>query len=472
MIFDLIFCIYLAVVLLGAAVLTRPSLQRVPRLGPVPRLPPERSVRATSGPGQKLPARDAPISADLIDMPPGAEVRGRITIGGLLLWGGTVSIGLSTVILLAVLSHHLHARGFAGLSTLFGLYFIASLIPSGVPLRAAALEVDGAPPMRLTAMHVALLVVAGVLISPLVAYGLHLPLVAVLFVAAQVILAIPLAIRRGSLIAAHRFTAMGGNLFLEGGARIAFGALAGLLWGLGGLSAALAVATMVALVAVPGTSASAARVTRQMTSMLHTWLALVLIGIFVQLDILVAPRVLSHSAATQYDLAAVPSTGVYLVLLAVSTLIFPYVRVTARRRTVVVAAAATLGLGLVVTGVLVVLRHVIGTVLGQHAASLSLMIVLGIAMSIAGATGIVINGGIALGVARPWPPLLFGIGCLVACFFTHPTAPAFGAVVLGAEALTLLLTAWVCLRRTTAPVLDTAPSQVEPSGPSVGWVEL
>src|SRR5271169_3766586 len=145
MILDLVFCGYLACVLVAAAIVTRP-LQPVPRAsGPI-------------GPRREVHPQDWPASPDAIGVATDAQPRGRTTVGGLLLWGGTVSIGVSTVILLAVLSRHLHQEGFTGLSTLFGLFFIASLIPSGVPLRAAALEVDGAPPMRLTATHVVVLV--------------------------------------------------------------------------------------------------------------------------------------------------------------------------------------------------------------------------------------------------------------------------------------------------------------------------
>ena len=303
--------------------------------------------------------------------------------------------------------------------------------------------------MRMTAVQGALFALAGVAVSPIIAYLLHLPVLAVMF-ATQVVIAIPLGIRRGALIAAQRFDAMGGNLFLEGGTRILLGVLAGLIWGLVGVSAALAVATGVALIAVPRQQSAPVRTVRHMTSMLHTWLALVLLGLFVQLDILIAPSVLTHSAATKYDVAAVPSKGVYLVLVAVSTLIFPYVRVHAQRRTVVLASAATLGIGLAVTGVLIVLRATIGAVLGQSVASLPLLVALGVAMSIAGATGIVINGGIALGVARPWPPLVLGMACLLACWFAHPSVAVFGIVVLASLAGTLLITAWVCLRKRPA----------------------
>ena len=122
-----------------------------------------------------------------------------------------------------------------------------------------ALEVDGAPPMRMTAIHILILAAAGAVLSVPIAYTLKLPVLAVVMVCAQVIVAIPLAIRRGSLIASRRFDAMGGNLFLEAGARVALGAAAGLAFGLVGLSAGVAVATVVALFFVPRRTSSVVR---------------------------------------------------------------------------------------------------------------------------------------------------------------------------------------------------------------------
>jgi len=366
--------------------------------------------------------------------------------GGLLLWAGTSAIGVSTVLLLAVFSRH-HHEDFSGLSTLFALFFVASLIPSGVPLRSAALAIDGAEPPRMTAIQLGGLVLAGIILSPLVAYMLHLPVLAVGFVAAQVIVAIHLAIRRGPLIAARRFSALGGNLFLESAARVLLCTSAGLVWGLNGLSAGLTAATAVAWLTVPGRSPASEVKQRPMTTMFNTWIALALLGLFVQLDILLAPTGLTKEGATRYDLAAVPSKGVYLVLAAASTFIFPYVRVRAQRRTVIAAALATLTLGVLVTAVLVPLRGVIGQILGQHPATPYLLITLGVAMSIGGATGIVINGGVALGLARLWPPLLPGILGLLVAWGLRPSANVFATVFLGAQAGTLLITTWFCLRR-------------------------
>jgi hypothetical protein len=305
------------------------------------------------------------------------------------------------------------------------------------------------------------LVLAGIVVSPLVALVLHLPVLAVGFVSAQVIVAIQLAIRRGPLIAARRFSALGGNLFLEAATRVVLCTAAGLLWGLTGLSVGLLAGTAVAWVTMPGRSPATEVTQRPMTTMFHTWIALALLGLLVQLDILLAPSGLSKEAATRYDLAAVPSKGVYLVLAAASTFIFPYVRVRAQKKAVVAAALATLILGLMVTASLVPLRRVIGDILGQHPATPFLLITLGVAMSIGGATGIIINGGVALGIARLWPALVPGILGLLVAWAMRPSATVFASVVLGTQAGTLLISTWFCLRRRRAIM----PSAREPAHP-------
>ncbi len=373
--------------------------------------------------------------------------RRRTTAAGLLFWGATVSIGLSTVVLLAVMSRHLHREHFAGLSTLFGLFFVASLIPSGVPLRAAALVADGAKPLKLTAKSYVAMAVVGAAVSPLIGYLLHIPVLAVECIAAQVIFAIPLAIRRGDLLAVRKFGVLAGNLFLEAGVRILLGSALGLVWGLAGLALGLAIATLIAMVSVPSRTVTLKATTRPMTSFLDTWLTLVLLGIFVQLDILTAPSGLSKFQATRYDLAAVPSKGVYLLLFAASTLAFPYIRIYAQRQVLVIATFATLALGLLCTGVLVVLRGPIGEVLGQRPASPFLLLALGAAMSIAGATGVIVYGDVALGATRPWPPLLLGILGILACLATRPNAQQFAVAVLSSQALVMFVTFWMCMRR-------------------------
>ena len=181
-------------------------------------------------PGHNMPVAravspDAPRQAkrpDVAAMPGQTEegrkvspFRGRVVGGGLALWCGMVSLSLSTVVLLAVLSRHFHHQGFTGLSSLFGLLFVASLIPSGIPLRAAALIGDGATPPVFSARTLAPAALGGLILSPLLGYLLGLPVLAVALIVLQVLLAFPLGVRRGGLIAFRRFTALGANMFLE-----------------------------------------------------------------------------------------------------------------------------------------------------------------------------------------------------------------------------------------------------------------
>jgi hypothetical protein len=143
----------------------------------------------------------------------------------------------------------------------------------------------------------------------------------------------------------------------------------------------------------------------------------------------------------------------------VSIFIFPYVRARASRRVVFTSALVTIGIGLVLSVLLVVFRELVGQVLGQATASTSLLLCLGCAMSVAGATNVVVNSNVALGITRPWPPLLLGLIGIFACWLARPTAPVFGFVVLGIQAGVLLVSLWVCLRGhrgTVRPVRDAA----------------
>ena len=71
------------------------------------------------------------------------------------------------------------------------------------------------------------------------------------------------------------------------------------------------------------------------------------------------------TGATSYDLAAVPSKGVYLALLAIGPLIFPSVRGRPDRRLVLGAASVALAFGAACAGALVLGRHLIADVLGR-----------------------------------------------------------------------------------------------------------
>jgi hypothetical protein len=340
---------------------------------------------------------------------------GRTAGGGFVLWAGLVLFGGTTALLLAVLSRHPDHSKFSSLSALLGLAFACSLIPAGLQMRCAALVADGQPVPRMTRRRSATLTALGLALSPLFAVALHLPPIAVGFIVLQMAAGIALARLQGAMIGTHRFFALGINQTLEGVARAGLGVLLGITWGLDGLGLAMFASTVVAIVTLPPQPPIITTLERPATSLFHASLALALLGLFVQLDLLLAPSAFSAAQATRYDLAAVPSKSVYLVLSALGPILFPFVRHHSSRKLIVVGSGATLALGLTASAAVVFLRPVIATVLGQKEATVENMALLCVAMSLAGVTATIVNSGIARGVRRPWPPTAIAMIALVGC---------------------------------------------------------
>jgi GT2 family glycosyltransferase len=377
--------------------------------------------------------------------------------GSAVLWIGTVAYGASTVALLAVLSRHASQAGFASIAALLGLAFVVSLVPAGITLRSASLVADGRPSPAFRPRSALFTTAVSLAVAPILAHLLHVAVVAAAIVTTQMVIAIPLAVRQGALLGRHRFEALGCNLVIEGIARFVLGAIAGMLFGVTGLAFGLCAGTAIALVVLPELRSDVSLQDRPRTSLTATSASLVLLGLFVQLDLLIAPSVLAHRSATSYDLAAVPSKGVYLALLAVGPLIFPSVRGRPDRRLVLGAASAALTFGVVCAGALVVGRNLIAVVLGRPPADPLELGLLGLAMALAGVTGIAVSTGIARGVRHPWPPLALGIALMIAVWPFRPGPLAFSFVVLGSQTLTMLLSMGTCMRRSDAMATEAEP---------------
>jgi hypothetical protein len=366
--------------------------------------------------------------------------------GGAALWVGTLAYGGSTVALLAVLSRHSHRSSFSALAALLSLAFVVSLIPAGIQLRSASLVADGRPPPAMTLTQTILTAVVSLGLSPLFALLLHVPVLAAALVSVQMLVAIPLAAKQGALLALHRFRGLGVNLVVEGAARFAMGAIAGWSWGVTGLAAGICVGTAVALVTLPYPHSLVDEIDRPRTSLVDTSLSLALLGLYVQLDVLIAPSVLAHARATTYDLAAVPSKGVYLVLLAAGPLVFPFVRRhQGGRRLVIGAALITFAVGVLFTILIGAALPIIAVVLGRPRAGLIEFGFLGLAMALAGVSGIVTTAGVARGVKRPWPAPALGIVILLLSWPFRPDVMAFSVVVVVSQAVTTVLSVIICL---------------------------
>jgi GT2 family glycosyltransferase len=379
------------------------------------------------------------------------------TMGSAVLWVGTVAYGASTVALLAVLSRHVSQAGFTSIAALLGLAFVVSLVPAGIMLRSASLVADGRPPPALGTRSALLITAGSLATAPILAYLLHVEVLAAAIVTIQMVIGIPLAVRQGAMLSRHRFEALGVNLAIEGVARFILGAIAGILFGVTGLAFGLCAGTAIALLALPEWRTDVILQDRPRTSLTATSASLALLGLFVQLDVLIAPSVLHHGAATTYDLAAVPSKGVYLALLAIGPLIFPSVRGRPDRRLVLGAASVALAFGAACAGALVLGRHLIGDVLGRPPADPLEMGLLGLAMAFAGVTGIALSAGIARGARHPWPPLALGIALMVAVWPLRPSPLQFSFVVLGSQLLTMVLSMANCMRNPNVTTSEAEP---------------
>ncbi|HTU37417.1 MAG TPA: glycosyltransferase family 2 protein [Acidimicrobiales bacterium] len=390
--------------------------------------------------------RDPPAHAARADQPS--------TISGAVLWAGTMAYGGSTVALLAVLSRHASRTNFSAVAALLGLAFVVSLVPAGMTLRSASLVADGRPPPALTPASGFLITAVSLAISPLLAVLLHVPVLAAAIVTVQMVVAIPLAIRQGAVLGRRRFDTLGTNLIIEGIARFVLGGLLGIALGITGLALGLCAGTIIALIVLPEWRANVQMADRPRTSLTATSASLALLGLFVQLDVLIAPSIVARGGATAYDLAAVPSKGVYLALLAIGPIIFPSMRGRPDRRIVLKAASVALVFGLFCTGILVAGRHVIGAVLARPPADPVDIALLGTAMAVAGVTGIAISAGIARGIKHPWPPLAIGIVVMLACWPLRPGVHAFGVVVLVSQLLAMIPCLAKSMRRMGPESLD------------------
>jgi hypothetical protein len=387
----------------------------------------------------------------------------RLATGAAAFWAGTVAFSASTVILLAVVGRHPGHGGFEGLSALLALLSAGSVVPLAVMLRAAAAVADGQSPPAISRWLLWSIVLAGLVLAPWSGDVLHIPAAAILPMVLQLLVAIVLASRRGVLLAAHHFAELGVNLGLEAVARILFAGVLGLTVGIAGVGVGCCLATIVAVALLPTRSVTAVERDRPVTSLLDTSLALVLVGLFVQLDVLLAPSALSTAAAKRYDIAAIPSKGVYLVLLAAGPLVFPFVRRSGRRRLIALATAGTIGMGFVVTGLLVASRPLIGVTLGQADPSANLLSALGAAMALGGGTAVLMNAAVARGVARPWPAVALAIVGLTAYSRSRPDPLSFALAMLVAQAAAAILSMWSTLYGEVRANVNTSSASGTPS---------
>lgn len=176
--------------------------------------------------------------------------RGRSLTPVVLFWTSTLAVNASTVAVVAFLSHHQVSGGLPEASAVLALSLVIAVAPGALQLRAAADVAEAQPTPRPPWRLFGPLSVGLLLLAPLVAWAVSIPVIAAVLVALQLPPAVALSVCRGELIGSRRFGAAGLNLSVDAIVRLVAGVGLGLLWGATGIAAALALATLVALVVV------------------------------------------------------------------------------------------------------------------------------------------------------------------------------------------------------------------------------
>ncbi len=371
---------------------------------------------------------------------PGLRARSAPAAGVVWFWASTIAVNVSTVAVLAVLSHNGLEGGLAAVSAVLGLSLVIAIAPGALQLRAAADVASGLPAPRPPWRLFGPLSLGLALAAPLIAWAVSIPAIAMLALALQLPPAVALSVRRGELIGRRRFGAAGANFMIDASVRLLAGAGLGLLWGATGIAVGLSLATLAALAAIRNRDQLGAPALGG--TVLASGLALASVGLLANLDLLLAPRVLGP-AADRFDVAALAAQGIFLALFAASWVAVPGAR--ARAGSVLEAVrpvGLTLLLGVLGTALLLPLRSLVGEILARPDPELALLVPLGVAKAMAGATAVAVNVAVARGLRRSWAaPLLASIALAAVAAAIEPGAGALALGVLAAQAVALALAA-------------------------------
>ncbi len=353
-------------------------------------------------------------------------------------WTSTIAVNVSTVVVLAVLSHSTLEGGLAAVSAVLGLSLIAAIAPGALQLRAATDVAAGSPAPRPPWRIFGPLTLALVAAAPLIAWAVSIPAIAAVVLALQLPPAVALAVRRGKLIGSRRFGAVGASFMIDAGVRLVAGAGLGLLWGATGIAAGLTLATLAALAFAWDGDRLGARALG--ADVVASVLALGSVGLLANLDLLLAPRVLG-SGADAFDVAALAAQAIFLALFAASWVAVP--GAIERARSVLLAlrpVALTLLLGLLAIAIVVALRPLIAAILDRPDPELAILVPLAVAKAMAGATAVAVNVAVARGLRAPWAaPLFASIALIAVAAALEPDGAALALIVLAAQGVALAL---------------------------------
>lgn len=322
--------------------------------------------------------------------PPADELRRpSLARAGTLLGPAMALANLLQYVLQLVASHNLAPEAFGAFGSLLGLGLVgavAMLALQNVAARHVALRRDDAVARRAevarllrTSLRLAVVItVASLPLAPVVAAFLHVPVVAVVWLALSLG---PLAVAgaaQGVLQGRERFGLLAGLFVIVSGLRVVGGVVGLLLvrdvtWGVAGTAVGAIAGSLVALVLVRGERApeqgsEPSGFSHELTSAANGVLALLALA---GADLLLARHVLSGAESGRYAAGSLVARGCFWLPQFVAVLVVPRL---ASGDTTLVRRAVTLvaGLGLLeIVGTGLIPGSVLGLLLGDHYRSLA-----------------------------------------------------------------------------------------------------
>lgn len=342
-------------------------------------------------------------------------------------WLSVIAVPASSVLTIVALSRHLAPGDLAKVSIVFSLSFVAAVLPMAAQSQAAADASAHGAAGRLHWRPIQVTALACAVASPVLAHALGLPTLAVLLPVAQVIPAVGVGAARGQLIAHRSYGAAAANHVIEAAVRAVAGIVLGLAFGATGVAASLLFAAVAAYGFLPRVAWD-----RERTLVLPTALiASALLTVSIHLDVFLAPRFLGADADA-YAVAALPSKGVFLALMAAGWLVIPgavsYTRSRDAVRPVVLTAAA----GVVLTFFAVMATPLMGVLLGRGTPDRWLVAVLGLAMAAGAGNWVCLQIRLARGSTTLWRPAALAIAItVIGSAFTDNAAGLATFLLLG-----------------------------------------
>jgi len=326
-------------------------------------------------------------------------------------WICAMSVPASSVIAIAVLSHVLGARELATISAIFAVGFVGTVLPLGIQARSAA---DAAAHGTAASVRWRPFMMAApvwVAVSPILAVALHVPLLAMLSPALGLVPSMAVGVGRGEMIGQQRFVGAGVNHLVETSIRLVAGIGLGVWLGVDGVALTLVACQVGSWALLPRRHGVAPGFIRLPGAFGAT--ALLLLSI--QIDLLIAPRLLGPNASA-YATSALPAKAVYLALGATAWFVVPGAVRCRRLAQAVLPLSEVVFAGTLLSVVLAFASPWIGAVLGSTAPDPPLVLGLGLGMALAAGNWILMQIRLARAPSGLW------------------MAPAVAVVVTGAIA--------------------------------------